>query len=153
MYAQDSTAVPIDTTELPVMSQVHYAGVVTAADRNYDYDIHKQAHSYKATGYTIAIGGSLCTVLACTLAGLAISSSFDVPDWAEVVIPLSGMVVGMGAAIPVYIAGLRLIQKGQMLEQTAYLQISDKVSVSTSRYANLNDRMDKGGSIGLAVKL
>lgn len=153
VYAQDSTAVPVDTTQLPVMSQMHYAGVVTAADRNYDYDIHKQASYYKTTGYTIAIGGSLCTVLACTLAGLAISSSLDVPDWAEIVIPISGLVVGIGAAIPVYIAGLRLIRQGNMLEQTAYLQVSDKVSVSASRYANLNDRMDKGGSVGLAVKL
>ena len=153
MYAQDTTAVPVDTTQLPVMSQMHYAGVVTAADRNYDYDIHKQAHSYKATGYTIMIGGSLCTVLAFTLAGYGLSAAFDVPDWAEIVIPLSGLAVGVGVAFPVFFAGDRILRKGQMLEQTAYLQISDKVSVSASRYANLNDRMDKGGSVGLAVKL
>lgn len=153
VYAQDTVTVPVDTTQLPVMTQLHYAGVVTAADRNYDYDIHKQARHYKTTGYTIMIGGSLCTVLACTLAGLAISKSFAVPEWAEVVIPISGLVIGMGVAVPIYMAGSKILRKGQMIEQTAYLQVSDKVSVSTSHYANLNDRMDKGGSVGLAVKL
>ena len=153
MFAQDSVTVSVDTIQLPMMSRAYYAGVSSAADRNYNYDIHNQARYYKTMGYTLMIAGPIFTGMAFGLAGMAISESFEMPTWAEIIIPVSGLLVGLGAAIPIMIIGRDIVRKGNMIEQTAYLQVSDKVSVSSSHYANLDDRMDKGGSVGLAVKL
>lgn len=153
LHAQDTSVVSMDSMELPMLSQLHYEENSSISNRDYAYDIYNRARFYKSMGYTVMIAGPLIISAAFTCTGYALSETFDMPTWGEIVVPLAGMAIGAGISVPIILVGINMVRKGNMIEQTAYMPITDKVSLSTSHYANINDRRDQGTTFGLAVKL
>ncbi len=154
LQAQDTLSISVDSVIAPRLSEYHYLEKSAMDTRNYDYDIRSRARYYKSMGYAIAIAGPLLAVGSFFFVGYIVMDAVDLSDWAEfgigIGIPLVG---GAAVGVPLVLLGRSIIRKGQLIEQMSYIPLSDKVSLSTSQYANMNDRMDKGGTVGIAVRL
>ena len=151
--AQDTLIVSMDNVQLPVLSELHYVEITSIEDRGYNYDVYNRARFYKSMGYTVMTVCPVVITVACMFSAYAIGEAFELPVWAQATIPIFSIAVAAGISVPIIFVGINMVRKGNMIEQTAYMPITDKVSLSTSRYANLNNRMDQGATFGLAVKL